>query len=177
MADCRTVEIKLLESDPIAPSVAHVDAAVEEVFTYMLRSICLVVEEELEGNRVQASIRMGGEHAAECCVAIAEAAGDRLTDAMLGTEADWDEEMIADAVGELCNMITGGIKRRLRLWCRNCRITLPKVERHTAGAPDPSYAESIHRVYCFGEDRIAVTLGFLAASERWHDASLAGDTL
>lgn len=146
-------------------TIRYMDAAVEEVFTCMLRAVCTTTESECDEECIRAAIRLHGDPAGECSVEVPVSAGDRLTDALLGTEVDWDEEMLRDAVGELCNMITGGVKRRLGLWCDGCRISLPVVIRRPAGQPTAPGFGCIRRVYVLDNYRVTVNL-WLCTSRR-----------
>ena len=148
-----------------AERIACMDAAVEEVFTSMLRAVCVVTDEVCLEERICATIRVEGEPEGECAVEVPAAAGDRLTDALLGTEGDWDAAMIEDAVGELCNMIAGGIKRRMGIWRGRCRISLPRVRRLGAGELSVLPEGSTRRMYLLDEHTIAVTL--VLAMDRW----------
>jgi len=149
-----------------------VDAAVREVFERMLWEECRVSNVDwARGERICAWIEMRGEPEGCCRVEVAAAAGDLLTDTLLGSEGDWDAELIDDAVGELCNMITGGVKSRLGAKPGACRITLPMVlrtggdSRFDTGAgqvpvwEDAAGIETVRRLYWFGQaSTLAVTL-------------------
>jgi chemotaxis protein CheX len=133
-----------------------VDDTVEEVFARMLQMPMLAgAAQEPEEETIQASIQMMSAPQAVCRLEVSVRAGDRLTDAMLGTEADWDAAMIDDAVGELCNMITGGVKRRSGWWQGGCRISLPTVARRATTAPE---GDGVRRAYQFGDVRVVVTV-------------------
>jgi chemotaxis protein CheX len=133
-----------------------VDDTVEEVFARMLRTpMVRCGPHEGDEETIEASIRMMSEPQAVCRLEISARAGDRLTDAMLGSEADWDAEMIEDAVGELCNMITGGVKRRSGWWQGGCRISLPTIARRAATAPA---GDGMRRAYRFGDVWVVVTV-------------------
>jgi chemotaxis protein CheX len=159
MVEDRQEEIAVFDVSLGAGIAAYMDSAVEEVFTHMLRAVCLSTEEECTGERICASIRMEGQPAAECTVEVPVGAGDRITDALLGSEADWDEAMIEDAVGELCNMVAGGLKRRLGICRAGCVISLPRISRTTAHELRCGYRIVVRRRYLFGDDQIGVTLG------------------
>lgn len=149
-----------------------VDAAVRDVFERMLWEECRLSNVDwAEGERVFAWIQMRGEADGSCGVEIAASCGDVLADALLGSEGDWDDELIDDAVGELCNMITGGVKSRLGVTPGACAVSLPSVMRFGGGsrpvtsprgAPLGDESEgtvTIRRMYWFGQaSTLAVTL-------------------
>ena len=58
-------------------------------------------------------------------------AARRLTGALLGAEGAWGDEMLDDAVGELCNMVAGRWKSSLGLAAR-CHLAAPAVSRGVA---------------------------------------------
>jgi chemotaxis protein CheX len=137
------------------------DDTVEEVFRNMLDQNCAVVEEETHPRTdISAFITLSGSLVAQCVVEFPASSAARLTSAFLGScETPWDDTMIADAVGELCNMIAGGWKKRLggSAWsaylstptvCRNC------PHRSECGSEEGSLR--VRRAYAFGASSFAV---------------------
>jgi chemotaxis protein CheX len=145
--------------------LAIVDAAVAEIFERMLWEECRISKVDwAEGERICAWIEMSGAPDGCCSVEVAASSGDLLTDTLLGSQGDWDDELIEDAVGELCNMITGGIKSRLGVRAGACTMSLPKVARfggdskmirEIARTPplrvDPEEFDTVNRLYWFGQ--------------------------
>jgi chemotaxis protein CheX len=112
---------------------APIDDAVAEVFELMLGQRCVTIDEGLAGiHSIRAQITFSGALEGHCAVQISTADADRLTDALLGAEGDWDDEMIDDAIGELCNMIAGGWKNRLSAPASVCRLSMPLISRGVA---------------------------------------------
>lgn len=142
-------------------AVQDVDDAVMQVFELMVGVSCSPVERESAATeRVVAEIAIMGAREGRCAVELPAEAGDWLTDSLMGSDADWDDEMIHDAVGELCNMITGGVKRRLGRWLGECSISLPEVSRRRANElPSPIDGE-MRRHYRVGEMTVSVTVSF-----------------
>jgi chemotaxis protein CheX len=137
--------------------IAHMDDAVGEVFELMLGQRCAVVDHcaALEAG-ISAKIVFSGTLEGQCVVRVSTAGADRLADALLGGAGDWDEEMIDDAVGELCNMIAGGWKSRLGAPASVCHLSVPSVAR----GPGSKRVEdgAGRRFYVFDEAVVEVTL-------------------
>ena len=159
--------------DPLREQVLVIDSAVAEVFEQMLWQTCRVSKVDCGGaERIRACITLRGPHSARCCVELPVTAGDQVADALLGSEGDWDDELIEDAVGELCNMIAGRVKSRLGPE-RLSGSSLPEVVRVTGGGVRPRTgsfvgvgwrpvqpsADAPRRLYWIGECcTLAVTL-------------------
>lgn len=144
-----------------------VDDAVSEVFQSMLGTACTSsAYGRITGERISATIRMSGGRQGMCVVEMPAEAGDWLTDSLMGSEADWDDEMIHDAVGELCNMITGGVKRRMGSWLGECRISLPEVWHYRRPETEGAQSAGMRRFYAVGTTTLlAVTLTFYRTTD------------
>ena len=157
----------MLPMDEAAPGgmgdkMDHMDAAVTEVFERMLWQSCKVAHVDCGGEeRITAWIELKGSPEGRCGVEVPVCAGDQLTDALLGSEGDWDDALIEDAVGELCNMITGVMKTRMVQNDAECRISVPVVSRlKRADFREISGQHAgLRRLYWFSEgSTLAVTL-------------------
>jgi chemotaxis protein CheX len=136
----------------------QIDDAVAEVFETMLRLPYGVVDETpAMGVMISARIEFSGAIDGDCTVRVRDTAAERLTDMLLEAEADWDDEMIDDAVGELCNMIAGGWKSRFGMDA-NCHISVPAVSRCDVGERADESRGEMRRFYGMGEDVLEVTL-------------------
>ena len=137
--------------------IAHLDDAVAEVFELMLQLRCSVVDRcaAIEAG-ISATIVFSGTLEGQCVVRVSGAGADRLADALLGAEGDWDEEMIDDAVGELCNMIAGGWKSRLGAPASVCHLSVPAVSHGLA--PSRLGHSATRRFYGFDGAVLEVTL-------------------
>jgi chemotaxis protein CheX len=118
------------EDNDQARWIAHLDDAVAEVFELMLRQRCALVDEATAAAiGISAKIVFSGTLEGKCVVQVSAVGADRVADALLGAEGDWDDEMIDDAVGELCNMIAGGWKGRMDAPASVCHLSMPAVSR------------------------------------------------
>jgi chemotaxis protein CheX len=139
--------------------IAHMDDAVTEVFATMLRQRCTALDGLAETEtHISATIVFSGTLEGHCAVHLSTATADRLTDALLGAEGDWDDQMIDDAVGELCNMIAGGWKSRLEAPASVCHLSVPMVSRGAAPEKLPHNAITTRRFYAFNGSVLEVTL-------------------
>jgi len=149
--------------------IAHLDEAVAEIFETMLGQRSSVVDAPPPGAHTSAKISahicahicativFSGALNGLCIVQASPATADRLTDALLGAEGDWDDEMIDDALGEMCNMIAGGWKSRLGALTASCQISVPEISRQRA-AHASGHATIATRFYAFDGSVLEVTL-------------------
>jgi chemotaxis protein CheX len=131
--------------------VEEIDSVVSRVFQVMLLRSCSVAEASTaDAPDISATVRLSGGVEAQCIVEFPFIAAEKLTDAFLGSEEDncWDDAMIEDAVGELCNMVAGGWKSRLGALDSACRLSTPIVSRTTTRWPDTRDA-TMRRTYTF----------------------------
>jgi chemotaxis protein CheX len=138
--------------------VCQIDEAVAEVFETMLRLPCVLVDETpAKGATVSARIVFSGAIDGECVVLMPAAAAGRLTDTLLETEGDWDDEMLDDTVGELCNMIAGGWKSRSGMDAE-CQISVPAFSRSATRKQMDEGHGAMRRFYGLGEDVLEVAM-------------------
>jgi len=143
--------------------IGHIDAAVAEVFAMMLQMPCNAVDEAPETNvLISARIEFSGVIDGDCVVRIPVRAAERLTDMLLDAEGDWDDEMIDDAVGELCNMIAGGWKSRFGMDAK-CQISVPTVSRLPADEDPGKDGGVMRRFYGFDGDALEVAMALRRA--------------
>lgn len=140
------------------------DEAVEEVFRLMLDRSCPAIEEGIAIRPdICACIQFSGALEARCAVGFTSASAQRLTAAFLGSDAEWDNTIIADAVGELCNMIAGGWKRRMGTPGSEANLSVPSISRlpghcpHGSSPPD-CYNPCMSRTYAFDNAPFVVSL-------------------
>ncbi len=112
------------------------DETVLEVFATMLGCECIpapMIAAAPKCSTVQ--IKFSGALAGECVLIFADIDASKLAEMFLGEAAD--DTMADDAIGELCNMLAGGWKRRLRPPASGATLSVPSVVRGTPdSAPD-----------------------------------------
>ncbi len=110
--------------------------AVGDVFDTMLSMEVQSVEgnakEKQNGNCIVGSVGFAGKVMGNLNLCVEEAFARRMTAGMLDMEVEdtIDETEIHDVIGELCNMICGGLKSRLCDHGLACELSIPSV---TAG--------------------------------------------
>jgi chemotaxis protein CheX len=111
---------------------------------------------------ITATITLSGPLAAECAVEFPAASAVRLTAALLGCNHSlWDDAMLADTVGEMCNMIAGGWKKRQGQRAWGADLSVPSISSGRSPAPNrifPSGAIAITRTYAFDGSPFVVHL-------------------
>jgi chemotaxis protein CheX len=134
------------------------DEAVAEVFESMLQRSCRpTTQPSAAPADIFACISFSGTLEAQCVVAFPTASAQRLAGALL-RPGEWDVAMLADAVGELCNMIAGGWKRRLGAPGWEADLSAPSISRAPANCGPRSWQPCIHRTYTFDNSPFAVTV-------------------
>jgi chemotaxis protein CheX len=108
---------------------------------------------------ISARIDFSAPFEAKCVLEFPTASAQRLAGAFLGSsDADWDLGMVEDTVGELCNMIAGGWKKRLGVPAWGADLSVPHISR----GPDLDAANDadnrIRRTYAFDALPFAVSL-------------------
>jgi chemotaxis protein CheX len=127
--------------------IEQLDGVVADVFNIMLQQSCEVVEDppaaaaEID---IAAKILLSGTIDAQCLVEFPQATAKKLTDALLGSQDDWDDALIEDAIGELCNMIAGGWKSKLRTAASTSGLSVPVQPQDEQDLRLPQLA--IHRI-------------------------------
>jgi chemotaxis protein CheX len=133
------------------------DEAVEEVFQRMLELACRATGEPLSTPPgICARVSFSGTFEAQCIVEFPTASARKLTSAFLGATAEWDDTVVADAVGELCNMIAGGWKKRLGPPAWEADLSVPSIAPAPC-TPHPCCA-CMRRAYAFDDSPFAVSL-------------------
>lgn len=144
------------------------DDAVAEVFEQMLSRRCVSTQEFPTGEvHILARITFSGAVEAQCILEFPSLSAQVLTCAFLGpSEVDWDDFMVADTVGELCNMIAGGWKKRLGPSAWGADLSVPFTSR---GSPldEPDFGITrLRRAYRFGDSPFVMSLKLLQATGR-----------
>jgi chemotaxis protein CheX len=136
------------------------DDAVEEVFHRMLERSCAAIGDAFAIRPdISAKISLSGALEAQCVVEFPATSALCLTLAFLGDgEADWDDAMIADAVGEFCNMIAGGWKQRLGPQAWPADLSVPSIYRGPDLTTAAAGATTHHRAYVFDDSPFLVSL-------------------
>jgi len=145
------------------------DDAVADVFETMLARGCAAVD-ETPTLRVDlsASITLSGALQARCWVECPRPVAVSLALAFMGPceGPEWDDSILLDTLGELCNMIAGGWKKRLGKQAWSADLSVPSVVRLVPESssidrdnePVDTQNRSLRRVYAFDDEHFLVRL-------------------
>lgn len=110
---------------------SYLDESVDEVFRLMLGVDCLKRDdsgcEDSAVVSVTAVIGLGGALSGACVFRCDSATAITLAERMTGTRAGTVDDMVKDAVGELCNMLTGAWKGKIPELAASCGLSVPAV--------------------------------------------------
>jgi chemotaxis protein CheX len=136
------------------------DDAVAEVFESMLQRSCAPTQRASSARAdICATITFSGHLESLCVVQFDTPSAQQLTSAFLGSsEPKHEQAILADSVGELCNMVAGGWKKRLGCppWCAD--LSVPAIALHPESGPPQVYTAAIRRVYLFDDADFVVSL-------------------
>ena len=104
------------------------DTAVREVFDLML-GCCLTVPAIMEDARLDVTSMVGlaGQLSGVLSVRCGKTAAVRMTSKMLGVALDTVSPEVADALGEVCNMVAGNFKNKIAGLAEGCMLSPPTV--------------------------------------------------
>jgi len=117
-----------LVSDP-----GNLDDSVHEVFETMLGVQChrdpieLGVGAEISEESVTAVVGFGGILSGACVFRCGAPAACRIATHLAGLDLDVLDEIVKDAIGEICNMLAGSWKTKIPDLAANCGLSVPAV--------------------------------------------------
>ena len=117
-----------LVSDP-----GNLNSSVSEVFETMLGVGCEPIRssasEFLIGGfeSVTAVVGFGGILSGACVIACKESSARQIAGRMTGMDFDSVDDIVKDAIGEICNMIAGAWKCKVPELAANCGLSVPAV--------------------------------------------------
>jgi chemotaxis protein CheX len=139
----------------------QIDGIIADIFQMMMQQSCEVVEDtDASGICIAAKILLSGLIEAQCLVEFPQATAKKLANALLGSEDTWEDAMIEDVVGELCNMIAGGWKSKLGAAASVSDLSVPAISRSHAPHRIPLNGCSLRmrRTYAFDNSPFTVSL-------------------
>ena len=120
-------------SRTLSPDRAHwrglLEEAVREVFAMMLNTEIQPAPAGTEAPKAEftAMVGLAGELCGVCVLRCTPAAAGLMASRMLGVDAEEAGEEKWDAVGEVCNMVTGNFKNKLPGLSERCMLSCPTV--------------------------------------------------
>jgi chemotaxis protein CheX len=148
----------------------QIDEVVADVFQMMLQQRCEVLEDAAaSGIDISAMVLLSGPIEAQCLVEFPHPTAKKLANALLGCEGIWEDAMIEDAVGELCNMIAGGWKSKLGTAASASGLSVPAISRSRAPDRIPLNGGSLgmRRTYAFDNSPFTVSLAIRGPLGNW----------
>ena len=155
--------------------IKYLDSAVAEVFDLMLGTTCRPVQASVEfAPSLTVTLRLSGQMSGTCWLYLSHPAARALTRAILGDSTEHCELMMEDAARELCNVIVGNWKSKLRPPRASTLLSLPVV----------SYGEDLvnwkKRFYNFGGNLLALALSIRESEQNylttdWKSGELSSD--
>lgn len=105
------------------------DEAVEEVFSLMMGITCASVEDCPidEPETISAVIGLAGAMSGTCVLRSGERASVRIAGALTGIAMESLDDMVKDAIGEICNMVAGAWKGKLPGLSSSCMLSTPTI--------------------------------------------------
>ena len=139
--------------------------SVLEVFETMLGVRCEVAKSQAsEGageaaESVTAVVGFGGILSGACVITCDAPAARQIASRMTGMEFEALDDVVKDAMGEVCNMVAGAWKGRLPELAANCGLSVPAVitgRDYNLHMQSPEF--SVHQVYRFEGARFQVAI-------------------
>jgi len=130
--------------------IGRLDSAVLEVFEMMLARSCAPTEKTDSVSRpISARILFSGAIDGEFVLFASRPVAQVTAEFLLGSVSDPDDPMVEDAMGELCNMIAGGWKSKLKTEQAACAISPPTISIPENIETSLGAESGFHRFYSF----------------------------
>jgi chemotaxis protein CheX len=121
--------VSLRDSLHLVSDPRNLDASVEEVFQMMLGVTCQRRTEPApaEPESVTAVISFCGLLTGACVFRAGRTVAMRMAALMSGMEFDSVDDIVKDAIGEICNIMAGAWKGKVPDLAANCGLSIPAV--------------------------------------------------
>lgn len=110
-----------------------IEQVVSEIFSSMvfldIKSLDGVDPEPMQGSMLSGMIGLAGDLQGTLLIHLPDQAAIAITNAFLGMELSAVDDDVKDAVGELANMVAGGIKYLMPENARDIALAIPSVVR------------------------------------------------
>ena len=154
------MSLTLRESVDRISDPRNIDATVEEVFALVLGCTCSRIEriEASDEASLMAVVGFGGLLSGACVLRCGAQAALTITGRMMNSVSSELDEIVQDAMGEVCNMLAGGWKGRIPELSSGCGLSVPAV------ITGSDYQMRLHpqlqlsRSYCFDDVQFEVMI-------------------
>jgi chemotaxis protein CheX len=128
----KKMTLSLRDSVHLISNPEHLGDSVREVFATMLGvQCCRETVEETLGDEAEASVTavvgFGGILSGACIFRCGAPAARQIATQMAGIEFDTVDDIVKDAIGEICNMLAGTWKSKVPDLAANCGLSVPAV--------------------------------------------------
>ena len=126
-------EMTLKESMHLVSDPDNLEKSVREVFETMLGVQCrrkdcaTAFSDQQTGVSVTAVVGFGGILSGACVIRCDASAACAIAACMAGMEFETVDEIVKDAIGEICNMLAGTWKSKVPDLAANCGLSVPAV--------------------------------------------------
>jgi chemotaxis protein CheX len=140
--------------------LATLELAVREVFKLMLgSSLEAPAKTPLEeGLEITSIVGLAGELCGILTVRCSRRSAARMAARMLGIDVDKAGAEMWDAVGEVCNMVAGNFKNKIRGLGDGCMLSVPTVISGADYSLHSAVEEELHTVFLFEGEPVIFSL-------------------
>lgn len=138
-----------------------IDDSVAEVFSLMMGIRCELVDDcpIQDAETISSVIGLAGAMSGTCVLRCGDRTARHIAEALTGIRTESLDEMVKDAMGEICNMIAGAWKGKHSGFASNCVLSTPTVvtgSNYQLHTQRPEFR--IERYYQFEADSFSFTL-------------------
>ncbi len=139
----------------------NLDTSVDEVFRLMVGGPCRRCWDPAapEAESVTAVVGFGGVLTGACVLCCSASAACAITSGLTGGQFELADDIVKDAIGEICNMVAGTWKGKVPELAARCDLSVPAVitgRDYRLRVPGPEFA--IRHIYAFHDVRFEVSI-------------------
>lgn len=147
----------LRDSLHVLTNPSFLNGSVEEVFRLMLGVECEQIQGSIEEESeiITSVVGFGGVMSGACVFRTTETSACRMAGLLTGMEILVLDNMVEDALGEMCNMLAGTWKGRIPELTAKCLLSMPAVisgRDYKVHVRSPEFR--MHHVYRFEQERV-----------------------
>jgi chemotaxis protein CheX len=153
--------VSLRDSQHRVADIRNLDASVEEVFRLMLGLTCHPSHNfvQQEPDSITGVVGFCGLLGGACVLSMDRAAALKIARYMTGMEFEGIDDVVKDAIGEICNMLAGAWKGKVPELAANCGLSVPAVitgQDYRIRMQSPEF--ELHRRYGFEDATFSVNI-------------------
>jgi chemotaxis protein CheX len=157
----KSMTLSLRENLHLVSDPSNLNSSVEEVFHMMLGAASIPTESVPveEAETITAVVGFGGLLSGACVFRSGASAALVIAEKLTGMEFSEIDDMVKDAIGEVCNMLAGAWKGRIPDLSANCGLSIPAVitgSNYRIHVQAPEFR--LHHVYDFEGSIFEVTI-------------------